>query len=249
MELTIIIGIILIIFVYKLDISTKGNAWYYYLKYKMISKNTDLIEKEVLLNDYLQKVGHGQLYIYKNSLVYSRFCALQKALLKNEILYKYDPERSPTRPNEIKRQHYFIFDCFVNLTNPTYINVLNVYELVLYFEYNYKIRHNKEFDYTKTKIECEFMCIARNKNDLKNSFFYNITTKLNSYKNRQEFITAIRNLLAQELFKENGVLNSYSLENLTLANIFYYNNDFSKTKPKDVIEALQLTFNNKKIIK
>src|SRR3546814_10457217 len=70
--------------------------------------------------------------------------------------------------------------------------------------------------------------IDRNKNDLKNSLFYNISTKLNAYSNRQEYISAIRRLLSQELFKENGVLNSYSLENLSLANIFYINNDLSK---------------------
>lgn len=246
--LFISILVILIIAVYKLDLSIKGNPWYYYLKYKLESKNTDLIEKEALLNDYLQKVGHGQLYIYKEFLIYSRFCILQKSLLKNEILYNYDPERRPAKAREVTHQHYFVFDCFVDLTDSTYSNVLNIYELVTYFEQEYQKQYKKNLDYTKTKVETEFVCIARNKNDLKNSFFYNITTKLNSYKNRQEFISAMRNLLSRELFKENGILNSYTLENLTLANMFYFDNDLSNITQKDVVEALQLTFkNNKKL--
>lgn len=247
--LFISILVILIIVLYKLDLSKKGNLWYYYLKYKLKSKNTDLIEKEALLNDYLQKTGQGQLYIYKEFLIYSRFCILQKLLLKNKILYKYDPERRPAKAREVRHQHYFVFDCFVDLTDSTYSNVLNIYELVTYFEQEYQKQHEKNLDYTKTKVEAEFVCIVRNKNDLKNSSFYNISTKLNSYKNRQEFISAIKNLLSRELFKKNGILNSYTLENLTLANMFYFDNDLSNITQKVVVEALQLTLkNNKKLI-
>lgn len=242
----ILFGIALIIFAYKLDISTKGNLWYRYLQYKITSKKTEINEKESLLNEYLLEAGRGQLYIYKEPKIYERFCFLQKKLLKDEILYNYDFERRPAQAKDIRHQNYFVYDCFINLTEPTFINVLNVYELIGYFEQNYKNKHKTNFNYKIMQIECEFVFIARNKNDLKNSFFYNISTKLNSYSNRQECISAIRRLLSQELFKENGVLNSYSLENLSLANIFYINNDLSNITQKDVIETLQLTFKKTK---
>ena len=243
--LIIIFGIGLIVFVYKLDFSIKGNLWYIYLKYKISNKTTDLNEKEILLNDYLQKAGHGQLYIYKEPFIYSRFCILQKLLLNNEILYKYDSERRPANAQYIHRQYYFVFNCFINLLIPTYRNVLNINELVTYFEKQYQTKNNKKLDYSSMKVECEFVCIARDKNDLRNSFFYTISTKLNSYKNRQEFIAAITTLLAKELFKENGVLNSFSLEYLSLATLFYFNNDFSNITTKDVVDTLRLTLKNK----
>jgi len=246
--LAIIFGIILIIFVYRLDLSPKGDIWFYYLQYKLSNNKTEINEKESLLINYLIEAGHGQLYIYKDAKVYERFCFLQKLLLKDEILYKYDYERRPAQAKDIRHKNYFVYDCFINLTEPTFVNVLNIYELVNYFEQNYREKHNKELDYKNIQVECEFVFIARNKNDLKNSFFYNISTKLNTFNHRQEFISSIRRLLATELFKENGVLNSYSLENLSLANMFYFDNDLSNITQKDVLEALQLTFKHNKII-
>lgn len=243
----IILSIILIILAYKLDFSMQGDIWYYFTElYFKYSKN---FKKKVdILNKYLQQVGHGQLYIYKDYIVYSRFCNLQKLLLGNEILYKYDPERRPAKARDIQHQHYFVFDCFINLTESLHSNVLNVHELVNYFEQQYKNYNNKTIDYASTLVECEFVCIANNKTGLANSFYYNISTKLKSYNNRDEFIACIVRLLATELFKENGVLNSYSLEEIALANMYYYNIDYSKITEKDIVEAISLTFRNRKIM-